>query len=486
VRWPLFGWSCAALLLALLRVPYDDEWYSIELASRATSDARFWQALQGDMHPPWCALLDRWLAQLTAATPSWRSLALALQLPRIAASALAIAIVAAALSKPLRLPRWAFVLAALHPIVLFYAGAARWYPFLLLAHALRAYALWRPERRALGRLAFVLGAALGSLAGYLDGLFLVHDVLWLWARRDRAARAPVVTTLAAGACLLVARALSPLHGGFHALRWPDGRFAPMALLQWLGLGVAGEAGLAWPWVLTALAAAISCGWAYLAALRDPDARTPALWAASYAALWAVGSFFGVFHPRYSLLLWLVLAAFATRLVLRGSFAARLACTLGAAHMLLVLGLVFTGRGFFKADLNTLSADDCRVVDAARGAPLVVATYPRLAALAESRCGLHEELLTVPSVWLTLDEHEQLQGLRERLRDASALWLLSTHFRSSLTLTEARVQALLAERCAPDPPRSFGAAPHPWLRPERGPGFRRYQLQRWTCQPAGWR
>jgi hypothetical protein len=481
VPWLLLGWSCAALLVALLRVPYDDEWYSIELASRATASPRFWQALQSDMHPPWVALFDRSLAQLTAAAPSWRTLALALQVPRIAASALAIACLAAALDKPLRLPRWSFVLAALHPIVLFYAGSARWYPFLLLAHALRAYALWRPERVVAGRLAFVCGAALGSLTSYLDAPFLVHDALWLWFRRERGRRAPVLSMLAAGACVVAARAASALQGGYHALRWPDARFDPLTIAQWLGLGVVGEAGLPWPWLLTGLVAAMSCGVAYLAALRDHAARTPALWVASYGTLWAMACSFGVFHPRYSLLLWIVLAALATRLAHRGRPAARALSALGAAHMLLVLALVVNGHGFYKADLNTLSAADCRVVDAAQGAPLAIAPYPRLAALVESRCNLRAELLTVPSLWMTLDENEQLRQVRERLRDVSTVWLLSTHFESSIALTESRVRELLAQRCVPEPPRAFGKPGHHELRPDRPSDFRRYELQRWTCQ-----
>jgi hypothetical protein len=285
----------------------------------------------------------------------------------------------------------------------------------------------------------------------------------------------------------LARGLSPLHAGYHALRWPDMSFDPVTLAQWLGLGVVGEAGLPWPWLLPgAIVAAISCGWAYLSALRERETRTTGVWAASYAALWALACGFGVFHPRYSLLLWVVLAVFVTRLALRGGYAARLACTLGAAHMLIVLGLVYTGRGFFKADLNTLSAADCRVASAARSASLVVATYPRLAALVESRCDLHADLLTLPSIWMTRDEDEQLRDLRAQLHDAgnaSTLWLFSTHFDSSIALTEARVRGLLEKRCQPEPARSFGAAPHPWLHRDRGADFRRYQLQRWTCQSA---
>ena len=116
----LAAWAALALALAVLRVPFDDEQFSIELAFQATR-SQLWAALQNDVHPPWLALLDRALAQLGPA-------ALWLQAARVLFGAAALALASHALAQPLGLPRGRFVLAAAHPIVLFYTGAARWYP----------------------------------------------------------------------------------------------------------------------------------------------------------------------------------------------------------------------------------------------------------------------------------------------------------------------------------------------------------------------
>ena len=107
----IVAWAAAALALAGSRVPYDDEWFSIELALQA-SPAQFWHALEHDLHPPWLAILDR------APRTDWPDV-LAMQALRVVAAALAVWLVARTLSARLELPRWLFALAACQPIVLF-------------------------------------------------------------------------------------------------------------------------------------------------------------------------------------------------------------------------------------------------------------------------------------------------------------------------------------------------------------------------------
>ena len=123
----------AATLFASARVPFDDEWFSLTLLSEA-SDEAFWRSLARDMHPPWLAMMDHalwsfWPDRLPLII--WRALACGL------AAALWLAIL-----RPLKAKRpWVFALALLHPIVFYYAGAQRWYPLLMLAHALRHWAI---------------------------------------------------------------------------------------------------------------------------------------------------------------------------------------------------------------------------------------------------------------------------------------------------------------------------------------------------------
>ncbi len=467
--WLLLAWSCAALALAASRVPYDDEWFSLELAFRATPE-QLWRALEHDVHPPWLALLDRALAQLTAAE-------LSLNAVRIAAAAAAIALVARTLAGRFELPRWAFVLAAAHPIVLFYAGSARWYPFLLLAHSLRAYAIWHAEAlRTRHGAAFASGAVLGSIATYLDPLFLAHDCGWLIARhRPRLRSAAIATGGVIGVVAL--RFVSPLETRVHSPLWRETPvFDPTDLMSWAGLGLTGEAGLPFPWLLAgALWVLVATVWAMLRAPRDQTLA----WLATYAGAWCIACFFGIWHPRYSLLLWILAGALLVQLARRGSRLARISAGVALAQLALVLALTFTARAFFKADLNRLVDGDCAAVEAVH-VPLLIVPYPRLAALVERQCAVRAAILVVPSIRIIPGEREQLAAVRARLAEVSDAALLSLRAESSLTDTQQRVQSLLERACRPEAARTFGVAPHEFPRSDRPPNYRRFQLQRFRC------
>ena len=476
MRWLLL-WSCAALALAASRVPYDDEWFSLDLAFRANR-AQFWDALAHDVHPPWVALIDRAVAQVCSAP-------IALQSVRVAVSLLAIAILARALSSRLGVPRWAFALAAAHPLLLFYSGAVRWYPFLLLAHALRAYAIWHADvLRPSGSAAFAVGGALGSMASYVDPLFLAHDCGWLIARtaREKTARLRAgLTVSVAVAAALALRLASPLQSGFHRTLWSvRPRWDPSAPVRWAAMGIAGETALPWPLLVSGAACVVATGWAFVATLRARQTRVPASWLGLYAVCWLVVCCFGAWQPRYSPMLWLIATVLVVRLALRGPRAARIVCTLGAAHLAIGLTLAATGRGSFKADLNGLSEGDCAVLAAADRAPLLVVPYARLAVLAREQCAIRAPILTLPSVRVVRAEEEQLSELRAQLPRVPEAWVLSLRTDSSIRVTESRVRALLTTRCRPDPARLFGTYPHRELRQGARASEARHMLQRWSC------
>jgi hypothetical protein len=203
----LAAWLVGAVVFAWRRIPYNDEWYSITLA-RDTTWPDFKASLVADSHPPWIALLDR---ALMGVCPDRRILCL----PRVAASLTALVIM-----RRVVLKTWPGVgpllvtLAAFHPIVFFYAGAVRWYPFAFLADALRAWAIWCASRRRDGALAFLAGAVVGVMSSYGEGLLVAVDACWLVARqRDRAA----LRTAAFG----VAGALATVLAAPIVRAWPD-------------------------------------------------------------------------------------------------------------------------------------------------------------------------------------------------------------------------------------------------------------------------
>jgi len=425
---------------------------------------------------------------------------IALQTFRVVTSAAAIAVLSRAIARRLNVPSWLFVAAGLHPIVLYYAGSARWYPYLLLAHALRAYAIWRTDRvDARTGAAFVGGSLLGSMAGYIDALFLVHDSIWFAARQltakaetrgdtdDHAIRIHVqrvATVVFIGALTVVGlRMISPLRGLLHdSLFQLRPSFRPLDAARWAALGVAGEAGMPFPWILSGLVCIAGAFWAYLALLRDRVHLTVSIWIASYTLAWLIACAFGVWHPRYSLMVWLLVAALLVRLALKGTRYERILCGLCFAHLAVVLGLAFYGRGFFKGDLNRLSADDCRTVGALESGLLVI-PYPRLAALISTQCPVTNRVFVLPLIRVQPCAKKQLAGLAGLLMEHDRAFLLKLNVDSSLTRSQQRAEAFMGRYCTPQPERRFSELPHPWLRRDRPLDYRRYTLRPFVCHAS---
>ena len=470
-------WGCAALALAAWRVPFDDEWFSIELAFNATP-AQLWAALEGDVHPPWLALLDRGLAQLGQH-------ALLLQAARVIFSAAALALVSRSLAQPLGVSRSLFVWAAAHPLVLFYAGSARWYPLLWLAHALRLAALWhpRPAERTSASL-FIGGSVLGSIASYLDPLFVLHDLAWLAARSNRSTRLRVgAIGVAAVGCMVLLRFASPLHAPFHqALHVWQPQWHLRDVLAWGALGLAGETAFPGVWVGLALTCAVAAAWGVVRALRDSSARPAGLWLMSYALCWLLACGFGVDHARYSLLLWSLVPVFWLRCALPTA-AGRTDRVIAAAallHLGLGLGLVLAGRGFFKADLNELRSEECAPLTAASDVRAVFVTYARAAELARRRCGSSLPFRRVPSIRIVPEETEQLSALSQLTHTPGSFWLLTVQSQVSYARTAQRIHDWLSARCRLLGQQAFGRIPHPALSVHHAPEDRRFALEKFDC------
>jgi hypothetical protein len=478
-------WVVAALALSWSRVPFDDEWYSIELAR--SDAAHFWRALSADVHPPWSAWLDRSVLQLV---PSLR----VLQLIRVALSASALLLTLPWLAQRTRRGQAWLWLAAFHPIVIMYAGALRWYPWLMLAQALRARSLWgfdRASRRVMG---FVGGALLGAAAGYIDGLFLVQDAgFWLARERERHRAshadslrvATRIATVAVSIALSVTlHALSPL-GFAHMLGRGTLGYSISAPFTWAVLGAAGEAAPAWPWpcllplVLLTSTALIRGLWL---GLSDPMSRPFVIYLSSTVAIWLATTQLGIWHPRYSLWLFYVLTAsscaWLVRTALGRVWLASACCAWGFA-----LAHTIAQQGFYKADLNRLSSNDCAALHGLAPHVLVVAPYPRLAELVQKECGIPNPVLSLPSIRVTPDVREQLQALDTALTQLPReIVTLRVQALSSLTESEARVHAALATRCRFLLQRDFGAIAHRELKRALGfaPPISRFSLERWYC------
>lgn len=471
VAWRLALWACAAFTLAWTRVPFDDEWLSIELAFESTP-AQFWFALEHDMHPPWVALVDRALGQPELA-----------QALRIALSALAIGFMARGPAQALAVPRTLLPWAALQPIVLFYAGALRWYPYLWLAQALRASAIWQPRAARANALLFMLGAWLGGLASYVDVLFVVHDAAW-WlarARAERRLRSGLVVVAIAGLGMLALRYLSPLQRDVHGAFW----LGPPALevrdaAQWLGLGLAGETALPWPWWIAGGACVLAAAWALARSLREPATRAASAWIVTSGLTWLVACGYGVWHPRYSLLLWALLPALAAARWVDAGRVARAVLALAAAHLAVGLALSSAGRGFFKADLNTRDAEDCAPLTAAGSPKAIVFSYGRLEHLFRD-CRPDLPMVRVRSRLLVPKVPEQLAAMEPLWASAGEIWLLTSRVESSFGDTDLQLRAAaLARGCQSLGTRAFGRIPHPGWTPSRAHGYRRFQLERFFC------
>jgi hypothetical protein len=479
--WLPITWATAALLFASLRTPFDDEWYSLGLAGQRDA-ARFWAALAADIHPPWVALLDR--AVLAGAGARWL-----VNLTRVLASAGAMWIAANLVRRQLGFARVYVWLAALHPIVFMYAGTARWYPFLFLAHALRALSIWgaRPGRARSGAL-FVTGSALGMAASYVEPPFVLLDLVWLHLRsagQPHARRNLGWIALLSLAALVGLRLASPIGAAHASLGY--GQFHPVLsrMVTWLVLGIAGEAALPWPFPLLGLAVAAAATLGFATVVRRKDSRPYALFIASNAVVWLCVAPFGIWHPRYSLEVWLALTLMVgVALTCRSRW--RVLAWLASAQLLTALTLTLLGRGFYKADLNRLDSASCSVVRDAGAQDLIVAPYPGLAESIARTCAPPAPITAVDSIRIVPDADAQLAPLRQRLHAVRRVFLLTVNVTSSLTETENRVRDLLRRLCVRSGAIPFGATPHYTLKHLWKPDAQPYRFQRetWQCPAAG--
>jgi hypothetical protein len=469
----LASWTLCALCFACWRIPYDDEWFSLELAQSRDHDAVLY-ALAHDLHPPYMALIDRALAALGVGR-------FGLQALRVLATSWALALLGAALQRELRARPAQIVLAAFHPVVFYYAGALRWYPLLLLAHALRIYALTRftirprandacacdatrsaspsPRSITMAFVTFIAGVGVGALASYVDGLFALYDLSWatlilVRGKRWRSAVALYLGALSIAVCALLA---SPL-GAAHALRPLPPAWNPLTAGGWLWLGLTGEAGLSGAFALFGLCVVVWLAYAFYLALHEPRSRVATLWLLGYGLLWFVCAGAGAAHPRYSLALWLLLTWLGVRLWERDGWA-RVLTSSAACVLALQFALMLGAHSFWKSDLNELESQDCAELARFADSDLWVVPYARLTALIARRCKLQAPLLLLGSSHLLRSADTQLSELRERLPKLHRPILLSVQARSSISDGQERARALLRASCRAESTHGFGEVPH---------------------------
>jgi hypothetical protein len=474
-------WLAAVAAFAAERQLFDDEWFSLELA-RQGDRWLFWESVNDDLHPPWLPLLDRAIGRVTSSV--W-----ALRAPRFGVAFASIWLLVPVLQARVGARPWLVWLGALHPVVGMYVGTLRWYPFLMLAQALRTWAVCTPEAAPEHRSnMFAAGAVLGVATVYVDPILTGVDLLGWAARASRleaSTERPVVlraALVAAGGsvlCVLASAMCSELP--LSAVGSP---FSLRAGATWALLGAFGEAlpPQPWRWLAPLYLVAFVVGVWY--ALRGPSA-TPLRWhVASSGGGWAVATQLGVSHPRYSLLLWCTLWACALSGQARG---ARLALLPTLTYMGAVWTAMVSGQGFYKADLNRLRSVDCQALRLTPAVPLCVVPYAGLAAELDARCALTCKTVRLPSVRIVASPETQLAPLREALRDMppeiALLWVNSV---SSLRATDQRVRETLRSRgCRVGSSTFFGAVPYPSLRRIlRMPVVHgHYAAERWHC-PSG--
>jgi hypothetical protein len=476
-------WLAGAVAFAWWRIPFHDEWFSITLARDTTRD-RFFASLRADVHPPWIAMLDR---AILAVAPEPRLLVL----PRIGASFAAILLLRLVVRRQWAVspPVWT-ALAAFHPVVFMYAGAVRWYPFALLADALRAWALWgAPRSRQRAAAAFVTGATIGLAAGYGEAVLLVVDSLWLVAAKrigSRGASAGIALLGLTGAGLTIV--VSPLAGhlaeelvrGGHA--GGGSTFSLSALVTWGALGPLGEALPPSPWVILYVAAIPGVAWALVHAATSARTRAFTSWVITVAVGWALLTRSGVVHPRYSLALWfLTTCALGTLLVQPGL--PRVAAFASAAYLGLDLALTIAQRSFPMADENVMGRDDCpRLLSP--GGDLIVSAYDRTTEEIERSCAPAAPIVTAGFVrHYVAEPMGEVAAVRDALHAGQVVDFVRVNVRGvSLEQTNADVRAVLSERCDLIQTRTAGEIPHAWLRAWLKPDLSKwhYTAERWTC------
>ena len=426
---------------AVGRVPYDDEWFSLTLLTEA-SETGFWYSLARDMHPPWLATLDRALWSL------WPE-RLILHLPRALACALAAALWLSVLRPRLGRWNWLLALALFHPIVFYYGAAHRWYPILLLGHALRHWAILSAAPSPARQLAFGLGALVGAASSYLDMLFLLHDgAHYLYRERARPARA----ALTCGASLLVAITLllaSPIAAEhWEVLAAQVSRGGPLInTALWAGLGPIGEAHPHAGLLVFAPLVALGALWSARALLRS---GVPPHWlvlVGTLALTWLVATRFGVASPRYSLELWWLMTAALLAALALGSAPRWVPIS---ALSLVALGLMWTLTGgfFFKSDLNGPPQGLCSELSGSHAVDAYVIPYHRIGEQVRRACHPEAELLQLPA-WRHLEHKEALtSALRARVTQGGRLTLLALTSQASIRHAREAALAVLDAQCTP--------------------------------------
>jgi len=222
--------------------------------------------------------------------------------------------------------------------------------------------------------------------------------------------------------------------------------------------------------------------------RSSPARVFSFYLTLTLLTWATLTLFRVWHPRYSLLLWATLPAFAA-LLWRGKRTRLL--YLGYATYLLV-GLVLMGGGqhFLKRDLNSMTTEDCQALLGNDPPPVVIAPYPRHATALRRLCaneGMH--VLDVPWIRHLPNEATQMKALHSSLkaRRPAELGVILGNIRGgSLVTTHQRLHRLLSERCIRTLQRQTGEHLHHDLRQRisrsgEHPNHKaRYRFERWRC------
>jgi len=466
-------------VFSFCRLPYDDEWFSFAAAS-SPDTARVLSTLAGDLHPPWIVFFDRALWHLFHDQR-------ALCLSRLIASTAAITLLSSVAERRLRVP-WA-ALAALQPIVFFYSACARWYPFLLLAQAFRAYALWSPGRRPRAWVMFVLGGIIGPMIGYVDGLFLSIDSAW-WLARERAhgrlrsASATLFVLIAMDAAIFV---LSPLfHEHYRLLgglatggaRWMPG------LAGWFVTGILGQSFLPGGGMLLALVAVPGLGVAVHTMATEPRMRSMVPWLIAVTLGWVGLTARMALEPRYALMLWfLVAAGMVASLRRRGG--KRIASGLAVGYLAFAWLLMVTQRFSLKGDLNRLPVGDCVSVLGRTPVDLVVAPYPGTASNIRTACAPSVSVVTASwGAHYGFEAGDELAPIVRQLSTACSVLLVTVPVRdSSLAETNDAAERLMAaSHCARESTTHAVRDPHAALKmrldPEVSPWRVRSEL--WTC------
>jgi hypothetical protein len=484
------AWAVAAFLFARSRVPFDDEWFSLTLA-RDTTWARFWTSLARDVHPPWVALIDR--AALAIGRGAWP-----ISAAHVTASALAIALISRAV-RHFGGRGWTAVVAALHPIVFFYGGASRWYAFAFLADALRLYAIARAWSRPPGArvdrattIAFAAGALVGPMAGYVELARVAIDAFaWLWIERRRGAFADAARSIAIAVPLpVLALLVVPFTRAQLALAGPVAASTRGGIALFLGLGPVGEAFFPPPWIAIA---AVALPGLVVASVHAWRVRRP-LFVAAFGSLgaWTACAPLGVWHPRYALAVWCLLATliveaaidlFGARASLRSTTLARAAVATTIAYLGIALALTVDQRSFLKGDLDAFDAGVCAPIFS-NESDLVVVPYPRARDLLVAACD--PKVVPVTAGWVRHYDggDDAIFGdlFAPLLRARSVALVTVPTGGSSLTATQVRARAIVASRC-----RSTSiehavedrfAALKPWTSPSK-PAFR-LEIERFSC------